>query len=291
MDIETISQRQQALYPVIRYGYPELWEMPQGGVLGSYTISLPHVVRHVFDPRVLVAPATTPQDVARALVRDAYKLPIRRRRTQETFDTQTPLYALPGTYSGDYAYVDIKSTYRRFLQLVGFDVDYKPMGYIAARGWPLASWVPKISYSSIVAMARHYENTLLTWHGCSWMRRRERNTFFNPCLPHLVADTLAAVYGDVLDECRPVYANCDGYIVPLAQADRVIDIAARYGLVARIKAIGPAIIYGVASYRVGDYASKLRRPSSMHATLPVDKQLRRWLAARLTKFASCATLD
>ena len=120
-----------ARYPRVEWRRPELHELPPGTALGGSTWSRPGVVRYVINPAMCLRPGVpvTHMDLARYWIRQHHRLPLRRRRVEDEQPwAPQALWASPTRYHA-LAYVDIRATYQRILELVGWDAEYVSVLY------------------------------------------------------------------------------------------------------------------------------------------------------------------
>ena len=99
MDYIGIAQQHIAdLYPIISYQKPAVSMLPPGAIIGTWQYSIPHKMRFILAPDMELATGVLPGDVARAWIKDEYKLPIRRRKSQLVRGYPVPLFARRGVY-------------------------------------------------------------------------------------------------------------------------------------------------------------------------------------------------
>ncbi len=277
-------------YPRIEWRRPDLGELPRGTVLGGATWSRPGVVRYVINPAMCVLPGepVTHFDLARYWIRTHYRLPLRRRRAEDEQPwAPQVLWATPAAYHA-LAYVDLRSAYRRVLELVGWAAEYVRGRYLSVAGAEGLDELTKLAYSAAVAITARPWSTLRVWDGRRLVSRRIRNIYANTSLYRLMRDALWGIASDVRDALgeQVIYANTDGYIVPAVFAEEVVEIAGAWGFGARIKARGPGEVRGTASWRIADLATRREtyRPRLPPALMP--QRDRDWLRPRLAEAAA-----
>ena len=278
--IDNASLHVSELYPLIVYGTPPLMDLPPGAIIGSWAYSVPGKVRFILDRSLELSPGVLPADVARAWVRDAYKLPIKRRKNQMVRSYTVPLHARRGTYR-DCIYLDIQAAYLKILQL-GYDLEYVPGRYLGVDPLPVPDEISrnKFCYSISVAMSASIQSSLTVMGKEGLYERKAVNMFSNPCLYALAQDTLNAIGGDVLDsvgsDCH--YANTDGYIINRKSEPLVREILSDWGFSCGVKADGDAKVFGVGSWMVGNERTKRRDQNGQDFTGPImGKEGRVWL--------------
>ena len=288
--IDACIQDVHRRYPRIVWERPELQDLPPGTILGGATWSRPGVVRYIVNPTMCIVagePATH-IDLARYWIRQHYRIPLRRRRSEDELAwAPQVLWASPCSYHA-LAYVDLVSTYRRILELVGWDAEYWRSRYLSVAGAAELGELSKLAYSAAVAIAARPWSTLRVWDGQRLVARRMRNVYANTSLYRLMRDALWGIASDVRDALgdQVVYANTDGYIVPSALADVVVGAARAWGFRARVKVSGEGEVRGVASWRIADRAT---RRDSLRPRLPpplMPPAEREWLRPRLAEAAA-----
>jgi len=172
--------------------------------------------------------------------------------------------------------------------LVGWDAEYWRSRYLSVAGAAELADLSKVAYSAAVAIAARPWSTLRVWDGRRLTSRRVRNVYANTSLYRLMRDALWGIASDVRDALgnQAVYANTDGYIVPSALADVVVDAARAWGFAARVKVAGEGEVRGVASWRIGERAT---RRDSLRPRLPpppMPPAEREWLRPRLAEAAA-----
>lgn len=251
--IEMAQQHIEELYPIISYQNPTVAMLPAGAILGTWQYSIPGKMRFILNRDAELATGVLPSDVARAWIRDQYKLPIRRRKSQLVRGFPAPVLAKRGHF-GDCAYIDIKGAYLRILAM-GYDVEYIRGRYIGARPNKIPQEIidHKFCYSMSVSMsASPLSNITIMGHEGTF-QHKPMNLFSNPCLFNLAQDTLNGIAADVMDKLgdRVHYINTDGYIVDADAQWECIDIVNQWGFDVQLKAFGETEIRGVASYICG----------------------------------------
>ena len=281
--LERTAERVQSMFPTILYEQPFAKDLPDGTILGTYAYSLRGKVRWITKRDAEIIPGVLPGDLARQWVRENYALPIRRRKDQNR-SYVLPLRAIRGKYVAG-AYVDISKAYRRVLELVGYDVDYRIGKYLSATPIQLAEefYLYKPLYQQCVAISATYLSTIPTIKNGEVVTRRVRNVFHNPCLYAFASEMLACYVGEVVNNFRCAYANTDGVIVDVRDADGVIQLASDYQCTAKIDAQGHTEVWGVGSYVVGERRSKRQdaNPSTVFQTALPSKELAKWMRVRL----------
>lgn len=254
MDYINLAQQHVAeLYPFIIYTKPTVASLPPGAILGTWQYSVPHKMRYILAPEMEMAAGVLPGDVARAWIRDEYKLPLRRRKSQLERSYPVPLYAKRGVY-GQCGYVDIKGAYLKILAL-GYNLEYMLGKYIGCDPHRIPEQISgtKFCYSIAVSMSACAQSAITIVGKEGVFLHRPLNIYSNPCLFNLAQDTLNGIGSLIMSElgehCH--YANTDGYIVDEAYIDRAVELIGEWGFDARLKHYGDTEIRGVASWKVG----------------------------------------
>ena len=244
--LQTIQDR----FPVIHHYTPLLAEVPDGTVLSGTVWSALRKARWIIAEEVHVGYGVTYIDLARSWIELNAKLPVRRKHVDNPLlRAPVPLFARVGRYE-DCVYVDIKSTYRRILELVGYDVEYRAGKWIGqgnARSG--LEELPKIAYSSVVALSANYRKTIIRKTSIGLVNEKVHNKYANVCLYTLTRDVLHCIYSDIMRAGFEVYyANTDGYIVKSKDAEKICDIMNNWNFDGKIKMEGDVRVYGVGTY-------------------------------------------
>lgn len=287
--IDAASTHIAELYPLIVYAQPRLMDLPPGAIIGTWAYSVPGKVRFILSRELEIAPGVLPADLARAWIRDAYALPLKRRADQMNRGFTVPLHARRGEF-GDCSYVDIKGAYLKILAL-GYDVEYKQGQYIGADPQPIPTEVQanKFCYSIAVAMSGSKQSNLQVMGKEGLFDHKPMNLYSNPCLYNLAQDTLNGIGAEMLavlgEHC--VYANTDGYIVHQGYEQFALDIVESWGFKAAIKHQGDTTIRGVGSWKVGDKSTRRADANAQDFTGKLmDREQRRWLKARWVRWSN-----
>lgn len=247
-------QRVQAQFPIIYLHKPALEEVPDGTILSGTVWSAINRARWIVAPQAHIGYGVTYIDLAREWIESNVKLPVRRKYEDNPVQhAPIPLLARVGKYE-DCVYVDIRSTYRRIIELAGYDVEYRAgewLGQGSAREG--LEELPKLSYSAIVALSANYRKTLIKKSSSGIESVKVRNNYANVCLYSLARDLLHCIYSDVMRSgIRVYYANTDGYIVRRKDADIVFSIINGWNFQAKIKKEGKAEVFGTGTYAFND---------------------------------------
>lgn len=273
-------------YPRIVYRTPTIAELPPGTILGTWAYSAPGKVRYILDQQRELAPGVLPGDVSRAWVKDEWKLPLRRRKSQFNRHYVLPIHARRGEW-GDCTYVDIKGAYLNVLQL-GYDIEYIRGRYLAVDPRPIPKVIAgnKFCYALAVAMSNSLLTNLSIVGNESVFTQTKFNMFSNPCLYAFACELLASVASEAMRLMGKYvyYINTDGYIVPTKYTYHLIDIISSWGLDCSVKAQGETVVRGVASWRVGQKETKRADPNARDFTSVMpDKSESLWLKQIFTK--------
>lgn len=292
MEIDYIaicSERVAELYPLIVYQRPRLMDLPPGAIIGTWAYSVPGKVRFILDRSLELAPGVLPGDLARAWIRDVYKLPFNRRKSQMIRNYAAPLHTRRGKH-GFCSYIDIKGAYLSVLKL-GYDLEYQPNAYIASEPRPIPAQIiaSKLSYAIAVAMSSSRMSNLDVMGKDGIFQHHPLNIYSNPSLFNLAQDSLNAMGSDVLAQLRDncVYINTDGYIIKEGFEQQAIDIVARYGFHARIKEQngvelrGQTEVRGVGSWKIDEVKTRRFTMQAEDYTSPMMPVVdRNWLRSK-----------
>jgi hypothetical protein len=296
MDYISIAQDHIAeIYPKIVYGQPRLMDLPPGAIIGNFHYSVPGHVRFILVREIELAPGVLPGDLSRAWIRDAYKLPLKRRKDQLVQESNLPLHARLGKYPM-LSYVDMTKAYVQILRL-GYDLEYKRGSYLVADPRPVPDQVVanKLAYSMAITMSGNPRANLEVMGKEGTFERHPLNIYSNPCLFNLKNDTFNAIGAEMLlvlkDNC--VYINTDGYILKGGYEKFALDIVSSWGFQARIKSKngillqGPGEVRGVASYSINGYRTERWDVAATDFTSPLmSVEEVRWLKTRWAKWNS-----
>jgi hypothetical protein len=290
LDYALLAQAHVAdLYPTIIYSKPRLMDMPPGTIIGTWHYSIPGQCRFILDREEEVITGVLPGDLARAWVRDVWKLPIKRRKSQLSTGFVVPLHARVGSW-GDCQYIDINHAYLYVLAL-GFDLEYELESYIGANPVPVPAQVAsnKRAYATAVTMSGNTRSDFEVMGKQGLYNRRPINIFSNPCLYALAHDVLNGVGSEMLAVLGDhiVYINTDGFVVKSHFAPYAQDIISSWGLQWSIKYEGLTEIRGVGSYRIGDFTTRRFDPGAEDFTGDLmNRDQRRWLKSRWVRWAA-----
>lgn len=162
-----------------------------------------------------------------------------------------PLFVQPAVFS-EGVYIDTVSAWYSILQLVGWDCDYYPAGWLVS-GRPTFDFpLPdnKLARNCLVSGA--LPTPKFQWTGTQFRERQMHNKFINLGLWAVIADTLHALAFEAVS-CGACYVHTDGYIVPRNRAAELIERIRAYGLTARAKYEGSAVVMGFANWMVGEH--------------------------------------
>ena len=233
--------------------------------------------------------AQTPGDVVRDYL-DFY-FPSRQRAYGKEADfyrtkISTPLYLRPGILV-DGVYVDIKSAYFSLVNLVGWNVRYKPGSWISpgrpCYDFPLANDTRRIAKSAracLVSFGLHRKSTF--WNGSKIVERNTRNNHVNYGLWHVCQDILHAI-ATVAVSLNAVYIHTDGYILPSGNAEVLEDYIRSWGLRTGRKGQGPTLVFGFGNFRVGNHETKRLRPFIGKPYRYVKNPDGKWLQSQLKR--------
>lgn len=224
----------------------------------------------------------TPSSIAREYLAVRYKHLKRRATLAQKMaivaHRSAPLYFRPA-HIQDAVYVDIVSTYWTLMLIGGWNVDYKPAGWIAPGRAPIDFPCPtfKLARNCLVSLGLSSANH--TWNNGRFSSSYGKNPYINYGLWAFVQDTLHCLAVDAL-ECGALYVHTDGYILPSENTSEFFARCSSWGIPVKVKARGNSWIMGVGNYKVGDYVVRrpketYGRPFSNVELLPYREWLRR----------------
>jgi len=252
--------RAEKLSPIPMKIFPSIRDFTTTTWIGTFSWSNQTMRQRIIDADAIVDLFGVPQvppEVARDYLRAKYTE--KRRHTTEQFaaineNRSAPLYARTGFYQ-DMALVDIQSAYWSIVKIIGWDVDYNPSRWLGKRSdnddFPLPD--NRIARNSLVSAGLMTPTHL--WDGTQLMKLKAHNPYVNYSLWACCQDILNSIATIAL-KAGAVHVHTDGFIVPIRNANYLIEEIARWGLAAKIKATGDAAIKGVGSYRVGETKTK-----------------------------------
>lgn len=194
-----------------------------------------------------------------------------------------PCWAVAG-HHGECAYVDLKSAYWHIMTVIGWDVDYWPGKFMGKKSdvmdFPLQEH--KAARSALVSAG--LSSSTCMWTGKTLKWKKTRNAHINYGLWACVQDVLHGVASEML-ELGAIYVHTDGYILPLENAVKAVQIANEWGFRASIKSTGDTEVYGVGVYRIGEKQTKRYRvqPGTNHEN--VNPTERDWVKAKFSGWA------
>lgn len=202
-----------------------------------------------------------------------------------------PLFAAPCVFPAGW-YVDIVSAYWSIMMVAGWDLDYWP-GRWFSRGRPPASFPwpgHKLARNCLVSAGIAHSTQMWT-PADGYFTQNTGNRLANMQLYRLIIDVLNCIAAEVV-EAGAVYVMTDGYIVrDMEGLQRTLEIIARWGLVAGVKASGAGIVQGPGMYAVGANVSKRLGKNRFPTANVTRRAYAEWLRERFAKFAAQARAE
>lgn len=273
--------------------WPRITDITSRVYLGMFAWTLPNDKRRLlWEPTHVnlgYGPAT-PGDIVRDYL--GYKFPKRLRVTTQQYHEimkhrSFPCMAIAGDYP-DMTYVDLKSAYWSIMCAVGWDVDYNPGKWMGVRSSVLDFPLPDNKPARSALVTAGLSSPVRVWDGHRLGWQSTNNMHINYSLWALVQDVLHGVAHDMLD-VGAVYVHTDGYIVPSGRVGEAMEVIESWGLRSGIKAAGPAHIWGVGVYRVGDHKTKRQHALPFKDHVNVNAIEKDWLRMKFRKFAENKT--
>lgn len=283
MYLEVAQDYLAEMYPLLSYSHPTDAEIPPGGIIGTWAISVPHKIRFILAPDMELAPGVLPGDLTRAWIRTEYNLPIRRRKAQLAHNYNVPLHARVGLW-GDCSYIDIRAAYLQVLSM-GYDVEYLAGKYIGAAPIQVPDEIAKhkLCYSMAISSAASPLSSFEIMGHNGRFEHKPMNMFSNPSLYNLAQDTLNGIGAEIIsvlgENC--VYSHTDGFIVKAGFEQQTVDIINDWGFKARVKYAGETEVRGVASYKVGNQVTeRFDKPALDYTSKLMPLEESAWLKKR-----------
>lgn len=203
----------------------------------------------------LLTPAgyETPSRVARAYLSRMFPRPRWAREADAAIapdKTRLPLYARSTRFDHGY-YVDLDSAYPSLINRLGWSVDYRPGQWLGqGRGISDCPFLyHKVARSCLLSVATVTSMTVV--QGEAKRTVPIKNPLLNWPLLAAVRDVLTGVAEEWIG-AGAVYVNTDGCIMENDRAMiRAIEIAADWGLSARVAAEGEGYVTAIGRYKVG----------------------------------------
>lgn len=290
--VERCAERRGSVQVDLVERWPEIRSLPCPIVLGSNSWWIERQRRRImYRPGcVQVEPGIyeTPGAIARIYLEEAYG--VARKGYQYRMTTEQwriieqwpamPSYSYVTRFDHGY-YIDIKAAWFQILLVAGWNIDYRP-GAERPRwimwGRPPADFPfpdAKVARSALVSLSRPARLRMWRCPDCDGIADARctvegtphyrsgshieaiRSRYYNPMLWRFVSDVLNSVARSAVDDCGAVYVNNDGFIAPNEDsAMQIMELLARWGLDARIKAEGEGHVNARGAYQVGKAKSR-----------------------------------
>ena len=201
-----------------------------------------------------------PSEIARAHLEGAYAVwrPPYQKGLLTVLEREgvPPYYSRNGRYP-NMAYVDLRAAYY-VLYTWWWGLEYWPMRYLrpprTTIRWKEELATHKLARNALYGLLRG--TTKVGYAKGGKLIRFPVHQYVYPQVALAVGDTLHAIASQVIRMWGAVYVHTDGYIVPAKLASHMVAwLQERWGLEARIDAIGDAEVRGVGVYVVGPKAS------------------------------------
>jgi len=289
-DMQQRGERRRERYPDLRLVHRlpatiELLASNKPAFLGVYTVSQQPSRWLLADAAVsLFGWEQSPTELARDYLLAKFPKTPRRKFAQvdACAGRKPPLLAVPGCYP-DCVYVDIVSAYWSITRIAGWNVDYWPDRWLAQGAdmddFPLAA--NKTARNYLVSVTRADGVDMFIG---GKLVHKPGNALRNASLYALVMDVLTGIALEART-LGAVYINTDGYIVREQDAQALMQVIEDWGLRARVKHAGDAVVVGAGSYSIGTHRNKtLRLEPAFYDN--VEDADTRWLQQRFSALAS-----
>lgn len=169
-----------------------------------------------------------------------------------------PLMVKPGLLEQG-IYIDLQSAYYNIVRRWGWDCDYFPGKWLTP-GKPINDFPcpsNKLARNMLVSFALPSHSH--QWDGYKLISRSTYNSHLNLGLWTLVQHVLHSI-AKMASLCGGIYIHTDGYVIPLENAQTLINYIEDFGLDYRIKGEGLTFVGGFANYYVGKKRTKHIKP-------------------------------
>lgn len=238
---------------------PKPQELPDGTIYGYYSVSIPKGDKLI--PYHFVKQVDERLDTETAFTRDFLKSLGRRKARQEEYYNyrlaRPPLFVRPCIIK-DAAYIDIKAAYPSIYKFLGWNTDY-----IRGKYWGVSDQLVypypmewKAGRSYVITGARHLQYGRYIDHGAVKVKPY-MSQFSNPSLVAGVYDVLACAARFAAYALQAGYWNVDGGIMSMDAARVMVEFLATFGLTAKIKYEGRAVVLASGYWKVGNHETVL----------------------------------
>ena len=284
------EQRENKRRSVAVTSFPDLLGIDENVWLGTSSWSLvTSRLRLVLNDAQITAYGMKPH-TAPEVVRDYLdvKHPKKLRARSEQVDwfkvpRSFPYLAVCGEYH-DMAYVDLVGAYWTIVQVLGWDVEYLPGGFLGKRSDMLDFPYPHIKSVRNMLVSAGMIDTVNMWQPQRIVPVNIGNKHKNMGLYTVTQDVLHAC-AKLAENLGAVYVHTDGYIVPMANVPALVTRLAEWGLPARVKHEGNAVVKGVGMYRVGGYKTATYADGWGGDMSHIEPVYPEWLMKRFSRFA------
>lgn len=266
---------------VVLEQFPSIHSFDCPIIMGSFGWTIPKTRQRLIHTKhalYIEGLVCTPADLARHYLSIKYPDMLRCRTSQYKAFSQRryyPLYAKPCLLDCA-AYIDIQSAYWSILQVLGWDVEYKPIlngkrGFFGV-GQSMADWPfpdQKVARNCLVSIG--IGKGIRQYHRGRFKVLKTGNPHANRGLWACIMDILNSIaYEAVL--AGAVYVNTDGYIFDISKLDEGMSVVEKWGLPVRIKHMGQCRVWGTGAYDINGHWSKrpIRNPNEVYSIRPVE---------------------
>lgn len=241
---------------VVYTNFPDIRSMEERVFWGVFSWSIPKLAQRWVKRNSIVQVnglVATPSDIVRDYLDFNHPHPLRavgieaRGYEEHRF---APLFVRP-TVLANAAYVDIKSTYYSIVLNLGWDVGYAPGRWLVPGRAPIDFPLPSDKSARNYLVSIGVSAGVTVWTGHKFQYLKGNNPHRNRGLWSVVMDTLHAI-AECAISLGACYVHTDGYIIPTDRADVLIERIASFGLTANVRASGPAYVFGIGNYKVGE---------------------------------------
>lgn len=263
---------------------PDMKHLPDGSLLGYYSVTLPNKKRIVpiAHTREWEGEINTETSFTRQFMKTLPRRRVRREEFYNYLSTRPPVFLKPGIIE-DAVYIDIRTAYPSIYKNIGWMTDYvrgKYWGSGETLNYPYPmTW--KAGRSYVISGSRHNQFGRYIYNG-QVKTKKYFSPYSNPPLVAGVYDVLSCCARFSQYALQAKYWNVDGGIMPEKATDIFLSFLQSIGLEGRIKYRGYAVIMSTGYWKVGDketinFSHNLKSRAIGGDWIPVNKMEAEWI--------------